>query len=430
MSFYFPKYNSDQNQSSKPMSYFTKNIIPALFIIIGINPLVFGKEKSKVTKEVTNNKASSEFKQNADIQSTLQNINFSKNQFLIAQTEDELFDTMDSDSSLSDSESSTSDPFTEFNETTDNNSNSENADLDSFLSDSEEMPLADPEISEPFSSEISSSKRSQPVKKDELEDSQITKDVQQLQGANVKTSKSKKIKFIKHPSQKEGLYKISADGRYYYKVEQSKQKYGLGIKGGALILNQLENLKASPNIKFNDIYGSSAKPSFYVEYYWAYFKNKNVPQILKKARVKMGSGLLMATGNGRFANSAYEGVASKESYTFLAFPNHLGLHLSFEVTGKQLIVPFVTGAFEYLVGLELQNGNFARTKVLGQLGAHVGGGLALSLGWLDQMAQFDLDSEFGINQTYFTVELRQNIALQSDFNFTATFINAGIQLEF
>lgn len=259
------------------------------------------------------------------------------------------------------------------------------------------------------------------------DDQAIANDVQSLNGAN-KPKENKRVKFIKHPNQKHGLYKISADGKYYYKVEESNQKYGIAIKGGAVILNQLENLET--NVSFNDIYGSSSKGAVFFEYYWSYFKNKDVPNILKKARVKLGSGLLFASGVGGFNKAGYEGVDSNEGYTFFAFPNHLGLHLSFEVRDKQLIVPFVTGAFEYLVGVELQNDNFGRTKLLGQLGAHVGGGLALSLGWLDEAAKFNLDSEFGINQTYLTAELRQNIAIQTDFDFTATFLNVGLQLEF
>lgn len=262
---------------------------------------------------------------------------------------------------------------------------------------------------------------------DFFSDQDINSDVNSLEGPN-KKSNSKRVKFIKHPGQKQGLYKISADGKYYYKVEESKQKYGLGLKGGAVVLNQLVN--ADAGISFNDIYGSSAKGAFFLEYYWSYFKDKNVPNILKKARVKFGSGLLLASGTGRFREPLLNEVDSKESYTFLAFPNHLGLHLSFEFKGKQLVVPFVTGALEYLIGIELQGGNFSRTKFLGQLGAHFGGGLALSLGWLDKAAQFDLDSEFGINQTFLTFELRQNVAIQQDFDFTATFLNVGLQLEF
>ncbi len=265
------------------------------------------------------------------------------------------------------------------------------------------------------------------LNEENLSEESILSDVKSLGGTN-KPQDTKRIKFIRHPGQKQGLYKIAADGKYYYKVEESKQKYGLGLKGGAVVLNQLENVENGA--KFNDLYGSSAKGAFFIEYYWAYFKNKNVSNFLKKARVKLGSGLLLATGNGQFNNPAYANVQSLESMTFLAFPNHLGLHLSFEFKHNQLVVPFVTGALEYLIGIETQNDNLSRTKLLGQLGAHFGGGLALSLGWLDEAAKFNLDSEFGINQTYLTAEFRQNIAIQSDFNFTATFLNVGLQLEF
>lgn len=337
-----------------------------------------------------------------------------------------LKDTSESEStsnSLSDSISdSNSDPKNDQTEQTLNAEESideEETILDGELDD--ELDETESEISKDLNNEINNEIN------DELNDD-ITKDVKSLAGPNVKTSRSKRIKFIKHPGQKQGLYKISSNGKYYYKVDESKQKYGLAIKGGALVLNQLQAIGGTPT--FNQIYGGSAKPSVYIEYYWAYFKNKNVPRLLKKARVKLGSGLLLATGKGVFNDPNYAGITSGETLTFIAFPNSLGLHLSFDFKDKQLIVPFATAALDYLVAAELQTSNLNRTKFLGQLGAHFGGGLALSLGWLEETAKFDLDAEWGINQTYLVIELRQNVAIQTDFDFTATSINAGIQFEF
>ncbi len=332
---------------------------------------------------------------------------------VFAQTNDDLFDQMGSNSK--------------------SNSNGNNENSDSYLSDDTPFTTElDADLKDTDGGDLKALEKPIPrnfegSRNNFVNDNEITDDVKSLQGPN-KKSNSKRVKFIKHPGQKQGLYKISADGKYYYKVEESKQKYGLGIKGGAVVLNQLKNLDTG--VSFNDLYGGGAKGAFFLEYYWSYFKDKNVPNILKKARVKFGSGLLLASGTGTFSDPNLVGIDPQESYTFLAFPNHLGLHLSFEFKGKQLIVPFITGAMEYLVGLELQGGNFSRTKFLGQLGAHFGGGFALSLGWLDEAAKFDLDSEFGINQTYLTFELRQNIAIQQDFDFTATFLNVGLQLEF
>lgn len=341
---------------------------------------------------------------------------------LIAQ--DDLFDRLDAEEDISGEEF-----LSEDIEDT-NTSSQPNDNLDSFLSDDANLD-ADPMLEEELIEETVQEPIQQPIPRnatDDLSDKAIANEVRSMQGPN-KRPDSKRVKFIKHPNQKHGLYKISADGKYYYKVEESKQKYGLGIKGGAVIFNQLQNTVGGTTVKFSDIYGSSAKGAFYLEYYWSYFKDKDVPRLLKKARVKLGSGLLMASGNGRFQNLNYQGVQAQESYTFLAFPNHIGLHLGLEVSDKQLIVPFVTGALEYLVGFEM-SGELSRTKVLGQLGAHVGGGLALSLGWLDDVAKINLDTEFGINESYLTVEFRQNVALQQDFDFTATFLNIGVQLEF
>ena len=344
-----------------------------------------------------------------------------------AQSDEDLFNNIESESYLQDPNSA--DPFADIGSDSNDNFNSDSVlDVDPNT-DASILPEMDSNV-EPILNESSQNTDDFQQNTDnfsDVSDQAITNEVQSLQGKN-KPKETKRVKFIKHPGQKQGLYKISADGKYYYKVEESKQRYGLALKGGAVILNQLENPETG--VSFNDIYGSGAKGAFFLEYYYSYFKNKNVPNILKKARVKFGSGLLFASGEGNFNDPNYAGINSRESFTFLVFPNHLGLHLSFEIKGNQLIVPFVTGALEYNVGIEIQNENLGRTKFLGQLGAHVGGGLALSLGWLDEAAKFDLDQEFGINQTYLTAELRQNIALQSDFDFTATFLNIGLQLEF
>ena len=98
-----------------------------------------------------------------------------------------------------------------------------------------------------------------------------------------KVSKKKphprRVKLIKHPNTKKGLYRITSDGNYYYKVDESKKSYGLSVKAGALVLNYLENKETG--INFKEVYTQSEIPSVYVEYYWSFFKNRKVPNILK-----------------------------------------------------------------------------------------------------------------------------------------------------
>ena len=76
---------------------------------------------------------------------------------------------------------------------------------------------------------------------------------------------------------------------------------------------------------------------------------------------------MVAQGKGRFTKNSLIKVSAREEYTFLAFPNHLGLHLGFEFKDKQIILPYITAAIEYLVAFEFQNDNFKRPKFLGQL---------------------------------------------------------------
>lgn len=236
--------------------------------------------------------------------------------------------------------------------------------------------------------------------------------------------------FIKHPNQKKGLYKISADGKYYYRVKESPKKYGIAVKGGAFLFKDLVNPQTQ--IKFTEVYGTSAKPTLFIEYLWPFFKNRDVPKILKAARLKLGGGLLFASGHGLFGDGNYSGIRAPEKYTFIGLPLEVGLQYAFEFFDEQIFIPYGTAALSYMLGMEVQDGRFQRgaTKFMGQAGAHLSGGVALGLGWLEESAKFDLDAEFGINQAYLTVEFRQNIALQQDFKFTSASIVGGLWLEF
>ncbi|MCO5114183.1 MAG: hypothetical protein M9899_08405 [Bdellovibrionaceae bacterium] len=234
--------------------------------------------------------------------------------------------------------------------------------------------------------------------------------------------------YIKHPNQKKGLYKITSDGKYYYRVKESPKKYGIAVKGGAFLFKDLMNQRTQN--KFTDVYGNSAKPSAFVEYLWPFFRNKNVPQILKAARLKLGAGLIFANGNGIFGSGDYSGIPAPEKYTFIGIPIEVGLQYALEFYDEQIFIPYGTAALSYMVATEIQDGSFKNMKYLGQAGAHFSGGVALGLGWLEESAKFDLDAEFGINQAYLTVEFRQNIAIQQEFKFTSASIVGGLWLEF
>ena len=220
---------------------------------------------------------------------------------------------------------------------------------------------------------------------------------------------------IPHPNAKLGLTRITKEGVYEYKVPASPRNYLASVRLGVFSPSNLENPKTGS--RFIDLYDES--PVILFDYEW------KLPYLLK---VKVGSGLLIAQGNGTFANSDSK-LTPKEVFTFIVFPSSLGLVYKVQYWENQLFVPYVDGGVDLFTFVESRDDGRG-TKLGATIAGHLAVGGSLSLGFLDSLLFVKLDREYGINSLWLTAEVRSIFSLSGNLNFSGSFVNIGVTTEF
>lgn len=215
------------------------------------------------------------------------------------------------------------------------------------------------------------------------------------------------------------LQKITKKGAYVYRTTPSPQNSGFSFRVGKYEPTSLAN-SATGNT-FNQIYTDASSTIFLFDYEWQFFKGAG------KLGAKIGSGFYFAQGNGFFLDNPTE--RSEELFTFLLFPNNLGLIYRFQYWENQLLVPYVEGGADYFTFLEMRDDQ-RNPKVGGALATHFSVGASLLLDFLDRSAVTSLDRETGVNHVWLTGEYKYIHGLSNRFDFTGELINAGVLVEF
>ncbi len=300
----------------------------------------------------------------------------------------------------------------------------EDFDIDEFIDEAakEDPDLAD--ITEEDSDDDSSDFDEYAIE-EEIENLRSPKESEPLYrpSKSQRVSKKGRGRYIYHPNQKKGLFKIDRDGNYYYKIDSSKRKAAFSLRGGVANFKNFQD--PNTGLTYSDIYGGDTATSLNFDWEWKPFKK------FKTLSIKFASGFIYDRGKGKLFDEATGMVDgdAQESYTLIYLPNTVGATYRFRQYYKQLFVPFITGGLDYHIATELRD-DFNRTKFLGIPAAHFGGGVDINLGWLERMADIELDREFGINNTYFSLELRQIVAFNSDRDIANTMFVAGFHFEY
>lgn len=135
---------------------------------------------------------------------------------------------------------------------------------------------------------------------------------------------------VPHPNAAKGLLRIEKDGSYIYRTRVPEKSRSTSFRAGFLTTPLIRNPQG---ISFGDIYGSDGLIGLVGEYEWQPFRRFGA------LGFQLGTGLVVARGNGRFAN----GSLAEEIYNLAVIPASALLVYRFEYVRRQWVVPFISG---------------------------------------------------------------------------------------
>jgi hypothetical protein len=217
-----------------------------------------------------------------------------------------------------------------------------------------------------------------------------------------------------------GLFKITKKGGFQYRVDESPQNSAASFRFGVASFPNLQN---ASGIGFDHIYGEDKKPILLVDYEWQFYQG------FGKLGIKAGSGLMLASGKGQFANPYQGSTNAMEKYNFYMFPNSLAAIYRLELFNKQWLVPFGEIGIDYLTFIEARDDG-EDFKFGGAPHFHFAVGGSFLLDTLNRDAMVSVDKQYGVNHIWLTAEYRRLESLGSNFDFSDDLINAGVMVEF
>ncbi|WP_413291704.1 autotransporter outer membrane beta-barrel domain-containing protein [Bdellovibrio sp. HCB185ZH] len=244
----------------------------------------------------------------------------------------------------------------------------------------------------------------------------------------VRKSPSGGVEYIHHPQAAVGLIRIEKDGTYVYKTKDKGEVKSTGsFRFGAM---DAPIIKAADGVTtFETMYSGPTVPVLAFEYEWQPLK------ISQNLKVQAGFNLMMANGNGRFAESnpsggtPQAGDKAREEYTFVAIPLNLGLAYRFQYMDRQVFAPYISGGGSYIPVVEYRDDG-KNTNMVGTPAAFGGGGLLINIGAMDRDTAFTLRSEYGVTNLWVTLDYRYLKSFSEDVDFKSNVITAGVSVDY
>ncbi len=145
--------------------------------------------------------------------------------------------------------------------------------------------------------------------------------------------------------------------------------------------------------------------------------------------MKFESGVIAASARGRFKNATRINELPEERFTFLMLPLQASVIYRIQFADAQWIVPFVEGGAAYYAIAEARDDG-KKPRIGGAPATSVAGGLSFLLDWLDPQSIRELDSDFGINHVWLTLQYRIIAGLKSDLDVSTKMATAGFTFDF
>lgn len=222
---------------------------------------------------------------------------------------------------------------------------------------------------------------------------------------------------IPHPGAAQGLLKIQKDGNYLYKVPQKEKSQAISFRMGTISSPKVDGANG---VSFGDMYPSAGLFGLLGEYEWQPFRGT-----LGALGLQLGTGLIVARGNGRFA----DGTRAREVYTLVVLPASLMIIYRFEYMHRQWFVPFVKGGGTYY-GLIEKRDDAKPPAFAGSPAMVAGCGVHFGVSRWDSKGSFVLSQDYGISDIWFTVEGQVAVGLRSDLDFTNQSVTAGFTVDY
>lgn len=221
---------------------------------------------------------------------------------------------------------------------------------------------------------------------------------------------------VPHPNAARGLLKIDKEGAYIYRTplpaKSRSSSFRVAYQSSPVISN-------AQGVTFGDIYGSDGLVGLLGEYEWQPFHGFGA------LGFQLGSGLVIARGNGRFAN----GDVAEEVYTLYVVPLSALVVYRFEYVRRQWAVPFISGgATAYGMVESRDDGNQAKVAVSP---AVVGGaGIHFNLSRWDPQGSFLLAQDYDVADLWLTVEAKYVQGLDQELDMSNQTVSAGFTVDF
>lgn len=232
--------------------------------------------------------------------------------------------------------------------------------------------------------------------------------------------------YIRHPGAKDGLYLIDRDGSYYYHTErQSKREQTSTVRIGGLTPGP-SIISADGTTSYQQMYGSATPVVIQYDYDWMPLKGFGA------LGLQGGVGFFTAQGSGRFVDpntAATYTEGALEKYTFYAIPISLGVIYRFQLSDRQWVVPYVAGGGTYYALAEFRDDG-KTPNFVGTPSVYGAGGLMFNVSAIYPETGFRLDSEYGINTLWMTLEGRQIQATNPDLDLGGTLISFGVSVDY
>lgn len=219
-----------------------------------------------------------------------------------------------------------------------------------------------------------------------------------------------------HPNAAKGLLRIEKDGTYVYRTKIPEKTRSSSMRVGYLTTPLIRNAQG---VSFGDIYGADGLLGLVGEYEWQPFRRFGA------LGFRIGSGLVVARGNGRFA----DGVVAEEIYNLVVLPLSAEISYRFEYVRRQWAVPFVTGGAVGYGMVEFRDDGKAPTMAFSPA-VIAGGGVHFNISRWDPQGAFVLAQDYAIADLWLTLEGKVIQGLDQSLDMTNQTVSAGFTVDF